>query len=326
MPMLPNNRTVGPSEGEKHFLSFFSIICLLSSLLGNPIILIASIKYNAIKLNRFIVVFIQNIAAAELVSTLFYNLPGTISLLADDWMFGNSCPAIYTVGYYSWRVATHLLCVMVVSKVLTVRYPLRTIALSKRRAKKIAAAVWTFCLIYPAFKFVLRYKIYFDYRIFNCGFCTANVPPIWVGVMVTVASLLSLIIFVATIILVISARKMTRRKDNLKWQGVLTVIVTAGLYTLSILPIPLYSLANYFVFSKHQTSLDPIFFRIAMNTVCLISIWNFWVYCFTIASFKKFLLDKMKLAFSKILPPKAINLSTERSKIVKRENECNAEL
>ena len=50
-------------EAERYTYAGWLTFTVISSLLGDTIILIASIKYKAFKLNKIVVVFIQHIAA-----------------------------------------------------------------------------------------------------------------------------------------------------------------------------------------------------------------------------------------------------------------------
>ena len=87
------------NDGERYFWISFNILILLSSLVGDSVILIASIKYNAIKLHRVIVTFIKHIAVADLVITITHVLPNIISTIADGWVFSD---ALFYAKVYIW--------------------------------------------------------------------------------------------------------------------------------------------------------------------------------------------------------------------------------
>ena len=75
--------------GERCLLIIYLMVVLFSSLIGDTIILIASVRYNAIKLNKFIVAVMQHIAVWDLLQSISFILPTITSLLVDEWVFGD---------------------------------------------------------------------------------------------------------------------------------------------------------------------------------------------------------------------------------------------
>ena len=82
-----NNRTLYGIEdqGVRYFWVGYHLLVLISSLVGDTTILIASIKYKAIKLSDFILTIIHHIAFTDLALSLLYVFPGLISLLENRW-------------------------------------------------------------------------------------------------------------------------------------------------------------------------------------------------------------------------------------------------
>jgi len=66
----------------------YHIFILIASLLGDSTILIASIKYRALKLNKLIVVIINHIAVCNLLVAVTTVLPRAVSLITQQWVFG----------------------------------------------------------------------------------------------------------------------------------------------------------------------------------------------------------------------------------------------
>ena len=65
------------------------LFILISSLIGDTTILIASIKYKAFKLHRVIIVVIQHIAFCDLILSTTAVLPNMFSVISDKWVLGN---------------------------------------------------------------------------------------------------------------------------------------------------------------------------------------------------------------------------------------------
>ena len=76
------------SDAERYAWAAFHVFVLLSSLIGDSLIFIAAIKYNAFKMNKLIVVTIKHIAASDLCKALFTVLPRIVALISNDQIFG----------------------------------------------------------------------------------------------------------------------------------------------------------------------------------------------------------------------------------------------
>ena len=70
------------------FIGYVSLISI-SSLIRDTLILIGSYRYNAIKVHKIMVVFIQYLAVADLINVVLVMLPAVASLAADRWILGD---------------------------------------------------------------------------------------------------------------------------------------------------------------------------------------------------------------------------------------------
>ena len=92
---------------------------LVTSLIGDTTILVASIKYNAFKLHDCVVVFIQHIAAGDLLVCLSCQFPHIIYLLEKHWVFGTSfCRVKAYVCPIGWIASSFFICLMSLFKLL----------------------------------------------------------------------------------------------------------------------------------------------------------------------------------------------------------------
>jgi hypothetical protein len=77
----------------------------------------------------------------------------------------------------------------------------------------------------------------------------------------------------------------------MKWQGVLTVVFTAVVYSIAFLPNTVYHIGEPFVGVESLKS-EPFrvtFFRVAASVLTVNVIANFFIYCLTVNSFRAFL-------------------------------------
>ena len=77
------------SDAERYLWASYHLFVLLSSFIGDTLILTASFNKDAFKINKFIATIIQHIAISDLTFTTFVVLPGAISLFADSWILGD---------------------------------------------------------------------------------------------------------------------------------------------------------------------------------------------------------------------------------------------
>ena len=97
-----NQTLYGIKSGPVRYLwAGYLVFVLLSSLIGDTIILIASIRYRAFKLHKVIVVIIQHIAVCDLLVSVTFTTARTISLLVNTNVLGGAlCYLSPYLAYY----------------------------------------------------------------------------------------------------------------------------------------------------------------------------------------------------------------------------------
>ena len=196
----------------------YFLFIVLSSSVGDTLILVASFNKSAFKINNFIVTVIQHIAVVDLGVTIFDALPTFISLLANSWVLGNNfCFIKVYIAYYFYPTGMFMLALLTTGKFLLLRYPLRASSFSKKRGHQACIVIWVFCLVMPALMIVFDVDaVYFDYRAYNCGYKFKS--EIWKEVLPVLAVIFSFapnIIIISTTIPTLNylavARKAARR-------------------------------------------------------------------------------------------------------------------
>ena len=126
------------SSTERYLWVGWMLFVVIVSLIGDSIILIASIKYNAFKLHKIIVVLIQHIAANDLLYSLASITPAMLSAfynIGSPYRFLDFVRFFF--NYYTAAISSVFVCVMTLGKVLLVKYPFRVGFMSARKAHKI---------------------------------------------------------------------------------------------------------------------------------------------------------------------------------------------
>ena len=292
------------SEAERYLWAGWTMFVVVSSLLGDTAILLASVKYKAFKLHKFTITFIQHIAVSDLILALTYVVPSFASLVADGWAFGNIL--CYLQPYPVWlccQGSMFLICGMTTTKIMQLKYPLRARSWPKRKAQKICVGIWLLALYYPiCFLVVDPDDAAFDYRVYFCNPVFSS--PKWKLLLpisfFAIGVIPNLIIITTTIFLLYKAKKSLSKHEGkgknegrgkLKWQGIMTVVLTASAYILSYLPVTIYFIAASYVKMNPGDlgwfHLD--YHRIAVSLTHTNIMANFFVYSLTVDSFRTFL-------------------------------------
>ena len=91
--MVYQNDTADPSKlnftvSQLIPLSIFCFIMTLFGLFGNGTVFYASVRYNAIKMDKVSLIFIQNLAIADILYTLIVIFPQMITYFSRGWVLG----------------------------------------------------------------------------------------------------------------------------------------------------------------------------------------------------------------------------------------------
>ena len=128
-PNKTNTDLAIKDEAVRFVWAGWFIFVIFTSLIWDTIILIASIKYKAIKLPEVIVAFIQHIAVSDLIISITSLFVHVVSLITNAWIFGvilcKVRPYFTTIGYQGGSL---LVCGMTICKLLILKYPLRAVS------------------------------------------------------------------------------------------------------------------------------------------------------------------------------------------------------
>ena len=287
------------TTAEKLTYGAWQIFVILCSLLGDTTILLASIKYKAFNLHKIIVAFIQHIAVCDLLSALYL-----LSELGHGVLFSahtGLCYLNFCLGYYTSTAALYLMSLMTVSKLILLKYPLKTGSWSSRQAHKVCFTVWVASTYVPSIHLLVdKNDVIFDYRVYCCTYIySADVWTIFLPLNVLLLLLIpNLVIITSTILLLKEAKKVASRGTHggLRWRGIMTVVLTAAAYSLSVLPFAVYCVGEPWV-DKDPLKPGPFYLQYYRTASALLNInvlANFFVYSITVTSFRKWLKTRIQ--------------------------------
>ena len=293
------------SEIERYILISYLLTILISSMVGDTIILIASTRYNALKLNKFILAILHHISICDLVTDISNVLPILAAIWTKGWVLGEFFTRISAfLAGWSYLLSNVLVVILTCSKFLFVKSPQKTRKLTAKKAHIICGTGWLaiLLLLLPSIIPGLHVKVnlsYHDGRDFLNNFdyetrwTTLLIESLSSLIMIG-APILVLIFSVLTLKLLFEARQVSRRsRGSLRWQGIVTVVVTGVVFCGSMLPFSILLVMKY---------LNKVVFHVPKYIgMCLQSLTfvnaasNFFIYCLTVKSFRTFLSTKITL-------------------------------
>ena len=291
------------NTGERCFWIIYLLIVLLSSLIGDSIILLASLRYNAIKLHGLLVAVMQHIAACDLLAALSYTLPTLTSLITNTWVFGETLGYLHLYfNVYSVQASTIFMCVLTTGKLLLLKFPVKTRGWGGRGAHCICILVWVTAHVYPAIRFFLdQHGLVFSYVSYNLDFGTSANSPQHVKTLIRVVSmvifylpvLIVLVTTLPTLHYLIKARRISENAGKTaRWQGIVTVVVTSAVFCITSVServgVMVITLSTEGVSGSDRTGFKRVSeFLSALNFMS-----NFYIYTITIPSFRRFVRSK----------------------------------
>ena len=284
----PEDQIQNPAERFTWVLFF--VIVLLSSLIGDSLILIASIKYSAFKLNKLIVVVIQHIAVCDLISSFVFVFPTMVSLAANKWVLGETF-AYFMVfaNFYAYQASGFLISLLSTMKVLLLKFPTRSKSWTKRQIHLICSSAWLLTLVNPilTLETLVKCGVYFSYSNYNSQPKKCNNNPIGAAanIIFRINIFVPLFIVIITTIITTSylfkSRAVSREAGGrVRWHGIVTVTLTAAVFIISSAPLAMNNLLR-----NEKTALSRfIEFITGLNIIS-----NFYIYCLTVPSFREFI-------------------------------------
>ena len=297
---MSSQKELLPDEGEVVVWTVYHVVITLLSLSGDVIILVGTYKYKAIKMNRVIVVIIQHLAAADLLMTFTRVVPIIVSLIGEGWILGTFlCFVNMGLAYVTGPTMSVLTCVLSTTKLITLQYPLRARTWSTKRGHVISLLAWFSSFLTPTqvvnMIITTEKSLYFDYIHYNCYVDhTHSGIPIWlmnlqyISVAIIFSIKVSLMIITTVLLFYKASKAADKRGRSLRWQGVLPVTLTTGVFLATYLPDVVMNLIVYYhyrnVGGPSGTTRRAVSFLENINIVT-----NFFIYSLTVPSFREFL-------------------------------------
>ena len=284
-----------PIEVEFYILFCFLVFGLFSSFIGDLIILIGTKTYGAFNLNKLLIAVIQHIAVTDVATCFLWILPVTVNMISiisrNEWVFKDEVIAFarYRIAFYIQVTNAYLVVVLTATKLLILKFPLKVSSWSKNRAHCVCTAVWLLNLWVPAALSVIygnHPKLEKDWNIVDLKL-KYFIDQTRVMVVLIILFPLCVVIFttIPTLFFLLKARKVSKQSGGkVRWHGLLTVVLTASVFCVSYTPYLLIPLSVNIATKSRLTWYGPL-----LNIMS-----NFYIYIFTVPSFRHFLQSKLR--------------------------------
>ena len=277
-----------PSSTVRYLMAGWVLSAAVISLIGNTTVLIAPLKYRALKLDKVSVAFIDHIAVAD-IATSIQCLFISRDILTQHFIVDEKyCPLFFGLYTYVGAVDVLLVCALSISKLTSLLSPFVARLRSYKNGHRIAVVIWL-----AATPVVLFIKIhgmtseenlfYFRQETYRCApNFTDPINSTAIRILITVDIILPVLI--VTICTAALLRFVNRTRD-LALQSVVTVLSISGIYLISYIPYAV----DYFLESLNVVDGNTGFTRFAVYISCLNFTMNPFIYYVSVKSYGDFI-------------------------------------
>ena len=269
-------------------LAIFCFLVVILGLIGNITVLYGSLRHNALKLEKASLIFIHNLAVADILQTIIVAFPSFVTYSTRSWVLGRVWCFVQAQLPFVPAVANCLL-VLAITLQRVVLFTVPNRAISARTATICSVLIWSVAVVVPSTTLVInRSKSKFNSDIGDCVSSIMHDKPMVVAVMVEVALLVLLplvLITLTNIAICIIAIKHSTRRSEVRNSITLTCLLS-GLFIVSWMPYVLRTIYAYYVNSLVPQELELL----SWNCVSINYFVNPILYSFTNPRFRIYVL------------------------------------
>ena len=275
------------TDTARYMLILWSVISSILSLVGNTTVLITSRKYRALKLDKYSIRLIDNLAAADIGYTLTDIVPTIGALAADGWIYGTQlCVVDRFLTNVFYNITPLIVALLCVSKLTCLISPLRAHTRATRPVILMVLLVWflviTACLVSTV---LYRSNIYYDNLSFQCWVDYTHREYFGTFLIVYMV-LVAVVILATTIWLLILAEKIA---GGVQKRGSTAIIAVCAIYSLATVPTAVLMAMEltpwYSTWTEDAKAISKI---LTMYIFYLTNFGNPIVYYFSLRSFREF--------------------------------------
>ena len=282
------------SGSEQALLLSWTLLGALVAVTGNSVVLVSSLKYNAIRLDRISIVLIRNLAVADLGHGL-YLMTTTVLIITQSNVFGDTaCYIISTISNFFMGASFVFVSALNANKLSTLIFPLKSNMRRYRRGRRISYTIWflmTVFIVVILIPVLLPGNLHVLYssaslRCLSQFYSESGPVRLLAPLVAMVFTLVPLLVIVVTTVWLIYYVAKVR---GISRQTLLTLLCVSLTSLFSFLPTCLFYLAQELVEDSEKSAYwSRVFFRVAVQVVNVNSMANPLIYLFTVQSFGGF--------------------------------------
>ena len=289
------------TDVEIVLIIIWSVLTVVISVPGNLLILVGSLKYSAIKLDRITKTLLEQVAVADLGYALTRILPAGTSAMAGGWVLGGTACAVQTrAGFLCCGASVFLVAALNISKLTCLLFPLKSLKRACRTGYYISGGIW--CGVFVALTVLNAQEIdafvetgrprdtkYIPEQLM-CFYVMTTTERTDFDVGIAVCAILPMVVILGTTIRMIGFVRSVRSQTN----SLMPLILVSVVNMASFLPIfIILSLTKIMdtVTKSEQWEASPVFsacYRTALSMTTLNFLVNPLIYFATVKSFNLF--------------------------------------
>lgn len=275
----------------RYLLILWSLFSALLALTGNSVVLVASRRFQAFKVDKVSVKLIENLAVADLGYTLVGILPTIGALVANKWVYGRQfCIVNKVLTNIFFNMTTLLVSLLSVSKLTCLLFPLHARARRSRDAVVMVTTVWCLVTTYSLVStLVSDPDVYYDTISYQCWVNYGDRVPFG-AILVVWMLVMNIVIIISTTWLLVKVRKMSSFTGLRK--GSVAIVVISVIFTIATLPAAVVMIMKM-SHVKFGTVREAVCNIVTTYIFYISNFFNPVVYYFSIRSFKCFVDGRM---------------------------------
>ena len=164
----------------------------------------------------------------------------------------------------------------------------------------LCMACWLVAGVFPLVFIIYQMDISFSYRGYQCNHGYASAFYHWLKPILAILLVFipNCLVVATTISMLIMAKQIVRRsREALKMQGIMTTVLIAISYCVSVLPLVVYRVGESFIDNTSSSVFHIQFYRVTISFIFINTISNFYIYSLTVPSFRDFVCSRVPLSF-----------------------------
>lgn len=284
---------VAGSNTEKTFMGLWCLLTSFFAFTGNVMVLYASIKHNAIKLDKISSVLIKNIALADIGYSIYIVIT-FVSIVNDGWVFGNVLCDITNYMHLFFGIAEiYLICALNVSKLHVLLFPMQARVRSAKSGQLIAIAMWSIMPVFHMIPAIILGRVQtFRLSFYRCEGYFTGVSKIEKFFPMYAALCFVIMPMLVVVIAIIWLFYYVRKVQGLQKQTIVTLLLISLCYFCSYLPYGVYYIMKAVVPAiESNVPISLHYYRFSLFMCYLNFSANPVIYIVTVKSYQEFLKD-----------------------------------